>query len=175
MTAFVQTYTGVPFYPLSPTADDIVIEDIAHSLSLQCRYNGHVSRFYSVAEHCVLLSHAVDPEHARWALLHDAGEAYVGDMVWPLKEQLPAYKIIELGVMDVICKRFGLDLEQPDQVTEYDRRIVIDESAALMAPARLPWPALDGYAALGVRIDGWSPTRAEAEYLSRFQQLFIDN
>lgn len=174
-SAFVQTYTGRPFFPLAPVAWDIEIQDIAHSLSLLCRYNGHVDRFYSVAEHCVVLSHSVSSEYARWALLHDASEAYVGDMVWPLKEEVPAYKNIEDGVMGAICERFGLDPVQPAQVKEHDRRIVIDERAALMAPARTPWPALEGFTPLGVRIEGWSPARAKAEYMSRFQQLFTEN
>jgi len=173
MAAFVQTYTGRAFYPTAPVAWDVDIQDIAHSLSLLCRYGGHVSRFYSVAEHCVHLSHTVNLSHARWALLHDATEAYVGDMVWPLKEEVPDYKRIEDGVMQAICTRFGLDLVQPVQVKEHDRRIVIDEREALMSPGQLPWPALEGYSPLRVRIDGWSPDRAKAEYLSRFQQLFI--
>lgn len=128
----------------------------------------------SVAEHCVILSHAVRPEHARWALLHDAAEAYLGDMVWPLKEEIPAFKMVEGGVMGVICARFGLDLTQPDEVTEYDRRIVIDEATELMAPAQLPWPALEGFDPLGVEIEGWSPFRAEVKYMNRFEQLFTD-
>lgn len=172
--AFVQTYTGRPFYPLAPKVEDISIVDIAHSLALQCRFNGHVRSFYSVAEHCVILSNAVDPEHARWALLHDAAEAYVGDMVWPLKEEIPVYKQIEDDLMQAVCKKFGLDPVQPEQVTEYDRRIVIDEGNALMARRDIPWPALEGYAPLGVNIHALSPARAEGEYLSRFQQLFID-
>jgi len=175
MTAFVQTYSGKPFYPLAPTVEDIDIEDIAHSLALQCRYNGHVRSFYSVAEHCVHLARAVSPEHARWALLHDAAEAYIGDMVWPLKEEIPAYKQVESDIMGAICIRFGLGLSQPDEVTEYDRRIVIDESSALMAPTQLPWPALEGFSPLGVWIEGWNPERAKSEYRRCFWQLFNDN
>lgn len=172
MTAFLQTYSGAPFYPLAADPVDVSIIDIAHALSMLCRYNGHVRRFYSVAEHCVLLSHTVSPEHARWALLHDAAEAYIGDMVWPLKEEIPAYKQVESDIMDAICERFGLDPDQPAEVTEHDRRIVIDEADSLMAPAQIPWPALVGFAPLGVKVEGWSPTRAEAEYTSRFRELF---
>jgi hypothetical protein len=82
---WMQTFTGRAFYPLDPRPEDIDPVDIAHALSLICRYGGHSSRFYSVAEHCVLMSHAVAPEHALWALLHDATEAYLGDMIRPLK------------------------------------------------------------------------------------------
>lgn len=173
--AFVQTYSGEPFYPTHPQLASINIGDIAHSLAMQCRYGGHVRSFYSVAEHCVILSHAVDPVNAKWALLHDATEAYVGDVVWPLKEKLPAFKAIEDNLMAHICTRFNLDPVQPEQVKEYDRRIVIDERDQLMVPTRIPWPALEGYEPLGVVVNGWSPTEAKAEYIARFRQLFNVN
>lgn len=172
VTAFVQTHTGIPFYPLAPLEDDITIVDIAHSLGMVCRYGGHVQRFYSVAEHCVLLSHAVAPENALWALLHDATEAYVGDVVWPLKEELPRYKDIEDTIMQVICIKYNLPLAQPEQVKEYDRRIVIDERDQLMSTPRQPWPALQGFAPLGVTIRGWHPAQAREQYLTRFTQLY---
>lgn len=175
MKAFVQTYTGKPFYPLEPKAEDICLEDIAHALSLLCRFGGHVRRFYSVAEHCVLMSYAVDPENAKWALLHDATEAYVGDVVWPLKEELPEYKLAENEIMSLICDKYGLPREQPQQVKEYDRRIVIDERDALMATTQSPWPALEGYRPLGVEVRGVSPWQAEAMYTTRFIQLFNEN
>jgi 5'-deoxynucleotidase YfbR-like HD superfamily hydrolase len=172
MNHFVQTQSGVPFPPMLPYLEGVFIEDIAHSLAMQCRFNGHTDRFYSVAEHCVLLSHAVSPGNAPWALLHDAAEAYIGDMVFPLKEEIPQYKQIEDPIMGVICARFGLDTNQPEEVTEYDRRIVIDERDALMAATRTVWPALEGFDPLGVNIVGWSPDWAKAEFMSRFHQLF---
>src|SRR4051812_20612492 len=86
---WMQTYTGRAFWPLDAQPEDVDPLDIAAALSMLCRYGGHVSRFYSVAEHCLLMSEAVAPEHALWALLHDATEAYMGDMVRPLKRQMP--------------------------------------------------------------------------------------
>src|SRR5690349_19702773 len=119
--SWMQTFTGRRFYPLDPKVEDIDPTDIAHALSLICRYGGHVTRFYSVAEHCVLLSHAVSPENALWALLHDATEAYVGDMVRPLKQHMPAYRDVEDRLMLVIADRFGLPIRDgedflPDEV-----------------------------------------------------------
>lgn len=171
MSNFMQTFSGEPFYPLAPTEDDIQIVDIAHALGMVCRYGGHVRRFYSVAEHCVLLSHTVDPEHALWALLHDSTEAYVGDMVFPLKAEIPAYQKIEDRLMDVIAAKYGLPGEMPAQVKEHDRRIVIDERDDLMSPSRQPWPALEGLPPLGVTVHGWYPHQAEEKYLSRFHEL----
>lgn len=171
MSTFLQTFTGKPFYPLNPTQDSIDLVDIAHALGMVCRYGGHSRRFYSVAEHCVILSHTVGPEHALWALLHDATEAYVGDMVWPLKEEIPIYRGIEERLMLLICDKYELPWPMPAQVKEHDRRIVIDERDALMAVPQAPWLALEGFAPLGVEIEGWSPERAEAEYLNRFTEI----
>lgn len=172
MSSFVQTQTGVPFFPAAPLASDIHIEDIAHSLSMQCRYNGHTDRFYSVAEHCFILSHTVSPENAQWALLHDAGEAYIGDMVYPLKQVIPEFTHIEATIMEAVCVKFGLVFNQPDQVTDHDRRIVIDERRSLMSNTRTPWPALEGYDPLGVRVIGWTPHKAKVEFLGRYHRLF---
>ena len=172
MSGWMQTYTGRPFYPLEPLMDDVDIESIAHSLSMLCRYNGHCLRFYSVAEHCVHLSYTVDPEHARWALMHDAVEAYVGDMVRPVKNDMPEFRSIEDNLEAVLAGKFGLGWPMPAQVKEHDTRIVVDEREQNMAPSSLPWSLLEGYAPLGVTLQCWSPERAEAEYLSRYRQLF---
>ena len=61
---WMQTYTGRQFWPIDPRANEVHIEDIAHALSMMCRYNGHCRTFYSVAEHSVLVSQHVPPEHA---------------------------------------------------------------------------------------------------------------
>ncbi|MDO4254358.1 MAG: hypothetical protein Q4C81_04310 [Kocuria sp.] len=92
---WMQTYTGRRFYPLDSRPEDVDVVDVAHALSMQCRYNGHVRLFMSVAEHCVLVSRLVPSEHALWGLLHDATEAYVGDMVRPLKLHMPEYRAVE--------------------------------------------------------------------------------
>lgn len=170
----MQTFSGRPFYPLNATEDDIEIVDIAHALGMVCRYAGHVRRFYSVAEHCVLLSHTVDPENALWALLHDAAEAYVGDMVRPLKHQMPEYQAVEDRLIQAVATKFGLPGELPAQVKEHDTRIVLDEKEQLMAPSREPWGLLDGFQPLGVTVHGWYPEVAEEMYLLRFNQLTVN-
>lgn len=168
---WMQTFTGRAFYPMDPQPEDVIPADIAHALSLICRYGGHTIRFYSVAEHCVLLSYAVRPENALWALLHDATEAYVGDMVRPLKGSMPAYRAAEDRVMAAICERFGLRPECPPEVKVADTRILHDERDALMAPSHRPWTSLNDFAPLGVLVEGWSPQDAENEYLARLRQL----
>lgn len=166
---WMQTFGGGRFYPLDPRPDEIDPGDISHALSLLCRYGGHVDRFYSVAEHCVLMSQAVPPEHALVALLHDATEAFVVDVPRPLKRQLPDYQAIEASVWLAICLRFNLANELPAEVKDADNRILLTERAALMSRAGV-W-AVDGLEPLPVVIRGWSPGVAEMHYSERLVEL----
>lgn len=174
---WMQTYTGRRFYPLDPQPEDVDPADIAHALSMVCRYGGHVHRFYSVAEHCVHLSHAVAPEHALWALLHDATEAYVGDMVRPLKRHIGQYQLIEARLRFIIAERFALPPrsglmkgQMPDEVKDADNRILLDERAALMPNTAHSW-GVDHLDPLGIDIWGWHPEQAERRYAERLRDL----
>ncbi len=174
--SWMQTFTGRQFFPLDPRAEEIDPVDIAHALSLICRYGGHTRRFYSVAEHCWLMSYAVAPEHALWALLHDATEAYVGDMVRPLKHHLPEYQAAEARVWAAIALRFGLrELDalppaMPAEVKEADNRILLDERAALLTAPPAAWQQ-DDLEPLGVDVRGVSPEIAEWRYKTRLTEL----
>ena len=168
---WMQTYTGVQFYPMDPRPGEVNIVDIAHALSLICRYGGHVDRFYSVAEHCVLMSQHVPKEDALWALLHDASEAYVGDMVRPLKYQLPSYMEAEDRVIEAIVGRFGLGTAtMPASVKDADNRILLTERAALMSSTRHMW-AQEDLEPLPVAVIGLRPRTVEQAYLNRFEEL----
>jgi hypothetical protein len=179
---WMQTYTGRAFYPLAPRAEDVNELDIAHSLSMQCRYNGHVQRFYSVAEHCILMAdYILDEsgvlgdetarEHALWALLHDAAEAYIGDMVRPLKLHMPTFCEADDNVTGVIADRFGLVSRTiPPEVKAIDTRILLDERAALLGTPPGNW-AMEGMEPLGITIRGWQPEQAKREYLIRLAEL----
>lgn len=166
---WMQTHSGRQFFPMDPHPADVDIHDIAHALGMLCRYNGHVERFYSVAEHCVHLSRVVAPEHALWALLHDATEAYVGDMVRPLKRSMPDYVAAEDRVMEAIAARFGLAGSMPAEVKAADTAILLNEREALLAPPPRPW-STDGDR-LDVEIEAWDPRRAKWAYLVRFSEL----
>jgi hypothetical protein len=168
---WMQTFTGKQFFPLDPRPEDIDPQDIARALAMQCRFNGHVRKFYSVAEHCVLLSNAVSEENALWALLHDATEAYVGDMVRPLKKHMPEYIANEDKLMGVIAQRFGLKGEIPPEVHWADSRILLTERDALMMPSKHKW-AVDDLDPLPVKINSWRPNEAEVEYLIRLRELY---
>ena len=132
--AWIQTYSGGKFFPLSPESEGITIEDIAHALSNLCRFAGHVKRFYSVAQHSVLVSHYCDPIDALVGLLHDASEAYLLDMPRPLKKSgyFEAYLEAEDRLMRVIEKKFGIQ-PMTESVHRADMRVFAAEAAAIAA------------------------------------------
>ncbi len=165
------TRTGQVFYPLDPRLVEIHPYDIGHALGMICRFGGHVSDFYSVAEHSVLMSHAVSPANALWALLHDATEAYLNDLIRPLKRHLPEYVRIEQHLMTAIAVQFHLPGACPAEVKTADNRILVDERAALLPPYTRPWKSTENVPALGVPISGWSPTEARRRFLDRYTEL----
>lgn len=171
---WLQTYTGVAYWPLDPRADEVRIEDIAHALSQLCRYTGHCKRFYSVAEHSIHVSRLVPPEHALTGLLHDATEAYINDLNRPLKYQLPQYRQVEDINWLVMAEKFGLPVEMPPCVKQADGAMLWAERRALfMTDAPLAWgmgvPEPNPYPELGYI--GWSPEVAKFVFLRRFAEL----
>lgn len=165
---WMMTYTGRKFFPLDPRAEDIDLKDIAWGLAHQCRYNGHGRFYYSVAEHSVLLStHFAETTLAREALLHDAAEAYIGDVIRPLKRSLPQFVEIEAKLERVIFGRFGLPLALRAEVKAADTTILTDERNRLFDPVVCEahgWSAREG---LGVPIEGWSPVAAFGMFMQR--------
>lgn len=131
---FSQTYSGINFYHLDPSPEEVSLDDIAHALSNTCRFAGHVMEFYSVAEHSVLVSRNL-PDHLRLqGLLHDATEAYVNDLPSPLKhsEPLRGYREIEEKVWKVIAKRFLLPAQLDAEVKRVDNAACCTEAMALL-------------------------------------------
>lgn len=174
MSDWIQTYTGKAFYPMDPRPDNIDPADIARALAMLCRFGGHVRRFYSVAEHCVLMSYAVTPQNALWALLHDAAEGLgLVDLPRPVKRAIPLYRAVEDRVMEAVCKRFDLDPVCPAEVQAADTRILRDERAALKTPPPLPWMSLENVDPLGVEILALGPDAAELAYLGRLRELGV--
>lgn len=174
---WMQTASGRAFYPFDPRPDEIHIEDIAAGLSRQCRYAGQLRddiEFYSTAEHSVALCRHFrargEIELAKWALLHDAAESYLNELVRPVKRAIPAYSNAEARVMWEICGRFGLPFEEPQEVKDADRRILLDERLRVMAEPPAPW-ATDGEP-LGAIILCYPPRMARAAFLHHFDELF---
>ena len=131
---WITTYTGKRFDLEHPTPEMIDIEDIAHALSNICRWTGHTLYHYSVAQHSVNVSLMFDQrDDALWGLLHDAPEAYLGDVSQPLKALLPYYRKLESNVMDVICEKFELPRTKPYPLAQIDERVLFEEARLVLA------------------------------------------
>lgn len=128
----IRTFSGKLVRPLALAPDDVLLVDIAHALSNQCRYSGHCPRFYSVAEHSVYVADHVPPEHRRWGLLHDAAEAYLVDLPSPLKRAVGfgLYREAEQRAMLVIAEKFRLDWPEPQSIRDADQRMLVTEQVA---------------------------------------------
>lgn len=137
----IRTYTGIIFELLNPTEDMIAIEDIAHSLSLQCRFTGHTIRHVSIAEHCIWVSQHLPDELKLAGLLHDASEAYLIDVPTPLKKLLPRYKELEEKISDVIFRKFNVPIEQLKMIKTADWEALQHEWDTYMISCILPGEA----------------------------------
>ncbi len=172
----LRTFTGRYVHPLDPQVDEIDIQDIAHALSNQCRFSGHVSDFYSVAQHSVLVAEQIaeagyDDQWALWGLLHDASEAYLVDLPKPLK-MAPGfgefYRLAEQNLMIAVCFKFGLPPDEPDIVRHFDKVLVCTEARDLMGRDGAPWYDVP---MLPDPITPWQPTTAKSAFLYHFERL----
>ena len=168
---WVPTYSGKRF-SFKGVIDPAVIniEDIAHSLSMQCRFNGHTREFYSVAEHSLIMSFMVSDKARLYALLHDAPEAYVGDIVTPLKTDEMRER--EDSIMAVILSRFGLKVsaEIIKEVKEADLRMLATEVQQLMYPGH-HYPELRGIEPYRLQLRTWEPRIASSQFKDRYKKL----
>lgn len=164
---WILTRTGRRFDLLQPCPSQVFVLDIAHALAHLCRFNGHASRHYSVAQHSLVVASIVPAEHKLAALLHDATEAYVGDMVRPLKQVMPEYKQIEQRIWLAICERFDIAPELPESVKEADMIALATERAQLMPDHPGEWECLAGVTPLSLPLDIWTPSKAAIRYQDR--------
>lgn len=163
----IRTWSGGTFHPLMPQPDEIKIHDIAHALSNICRFTGHVDQFYSVAQHSILVSEQVSPEHALCALLHDASEAYLSDIAKPVKPWIAGYSPIEHNLMLCVSLRFDFEWPVPAAVHHADQALQATEARDLMGGAKfegLPAP-------YDFKIVPMSPIQARARFMSRYLEL----
>jgi hypothetical protein len=128
----MQTYTGKLLDLAHFSEDDVRLPDISHALAIINRFTGHSRCPYSVAQHSVMVSKIIEPEHARWGLLHDASEAYLGDVATPLKNMLPEYRALEERIQRTIARRFGLVWPMPVEVKRADVRALMAEKRDLL-------------------------------------------
>lgn len=157
----IQTASGLMVNPLNPDPDTLTLPDIAHALSHICRFTGHVSRFYSVAEHSVRVARLVPPEDRLAALLHDATEAYLCDIPSPIKPLLVGYAEAEDRLARVIADKWGVTYPWPESVKEADRIMLHSEARVLMGDPE--WAR--GHEVVEMGMVGWEPWYARITWL----------
>ena len=182
MNSIIITASGGKFDIMEPHQDDINIFDIAHALSMQCRFNGHCKHFYSVAQHSVRVATILhDAGYGRiislMGLIHDATEAYIGDVVTPLKAQLENYKAIEARIDQAIHFRFGI-FSEPERAREYvkgaDIAMLLAERRDLLPESKVEWTIKDtefDFHAIE-EITPLHPRDAESLFLNAFNHLY---
>jgi hypothetical protein len=167
---WIETFTGKKFYFLDPANDQIDIKDIAHSLAFTCRYTGHSNRFYSVAEHSILVSYLASDPLA--GLLHDASEAYITDIASPIKPHLANYKELEDKLMTRIAGKFGFEYPLDPDIKDCDATQLKTEAKHLLRSRGYPWAHLyPTKRPHGITPNCWSPEEAEKKFLERFEEV----
>jgi 5'-deoxynucleotidase YfbR-like HD superfamily hydrolase len=175
---YLQTVSGRWVNPFEPDPAQLDIGDIARALANQCRFGGHCRAFYSVAQHSVHVSELIeqrggDTEDVFAALMHDASEAYLGDMPHPIKHRSPlgaSFREAEKHLERAIHERFGIKDESPE-IKRADRALLATERRAFMVET-WDWPELAGVKPLeGLELTAWPPDQAEREFSRRFAEL----
>lgn len=169
--SWMLTYTGKQFDPIDPQPDMIDLTDIAHGLAHECRFAGQCRFFYSVAQHSVLVSQAVPPEHAWEALLHDATEAYIKDIPTPVKRLLPDYRALETRIDAAIRARFNLPAAMSGDVAHADLVLLATERRDLMIRTGEPWSSLQGIKPLDRSIRAIYSAHAKSLFMERALQV----
>jgi hypothetical protein len=174
---YLQTDSGRWVNPFDPAPEQLDAGDIARALANQCRFGGHCRVFYSVAQHSVIVSELVeqrggDAENAVAALMHDATEAYLGDMPHPLKHRSPlgaAFKAAEAQLEHAIRARVRIKPDVPE-IQRADRALLATERRAFSAET-WHWPELEGVEPLDLELTAWPPDEAARVFAERYAEL----
>lgn len=162
-----------------PQPDQFTLEDIAGALSKICRFGGHCNRFYSVAEHLVHCHSQAEADGAdlgtRAAVfMHDATEAFCGDMVRSLKIMIPDYQDVEERIERVVSLKFSLNFEDHyDYIKEIDNAMLIAERDELFSEDDVEWTGEDKVRLIKAYIKCWTPAKAESKFMAIARKIGI--
>lgn len=158
--ACIKTYTGEVINVFDIDSDKIHIEDIAHALSMQCRFSGHTREFYSVAQHCCHC-YELAQDYPFECLMHDAAEAYLHDIASPIKKWFFVYKWMEKRLEKTLAKKFGFTYPFPTEVHKIDKDMLHNEMCSFMGKR----------AKYFISLESWEHGQAESEFLRIFNLL----
>jgi hypothetical protein len=174
---YLQTVSGRWVNPFEPDPEQLDPHDIARALANQCRFGGHCRVFYSIAQHSVIVSELVeqrggDVEDVFAALMHDASEAYLGDMPHPLKHRSALgaeFKAAEDHLEQVLLDRFSIKADVPE-IKRADRALLATERRAF-SEETWHWPELEGVEPLDLELTAWPPDEAARAFAERYAEL----
>lgn len=176
---FIQTYSGIKFYPFDPKIEEIKLCDIIHALSFICRFVGHSQYFYSVAQHSVLVAEKCPKPYKMYGLLHDAAEAYISDIAHPIKRNKMFQPVRELenNLLDLIFKNFNVvrTKESDEIIKNIDKRMLYTEKNFLMKD-NIPWGKNNENAYQpfdDIKIIPWDPEKSQLEFYKLFSELYF--
>lgn len=179
---YIRTYTGGKFHVFAPKPDEVSILDIAHALSQQCRFTGHTRKFYSVAQHSVLVarqSKCWGDQYELKGLLHDAAEAYLVDLPTPIKRNVTfasEWRGLDARITDAVHGAFGIQYHGASHyIKGLDHRMLLTEQRDLMNGADLNemnhgWYNREWRKPFDFTIEPWSSEQAEEEFLKDFKK-----
>lgn len=170
---WISTQHVPKFHFLKPTSSEIDIRDIAHSLALTCRFGGHCSRYYSVAEHSVRVSMLVDDKSKLSALLHDAAEAYVPDIPSPIKYVTPEFSMIYKNLEEAILLKFDAYDADWALIKNIDKRLCALEAKEFKLWNK-DWQDLGQPLKIDSKLFGWGPKRAEHTFMEAFREYTVN-
>ena len=175
---WMQIANGRIFHPLDPRVNEVYLEDIAQSLSRQIRYNGMSDRAISVAQHSVQCAWLVEQtggsaEIQLAMLMHDAAEAYIGDMIRPLKVLIPEFAKIEDRIMEVINERYNLPTISHKALKYYDNLALAWEKRDIYKSSR-EWPGMMDVPTWLAPMVTWRAGEAEMRFVRMFQYLKLE-
>lgn len=158
--AYIRTYTGELVNVFNIDPEQIHIEDIAHALSMQCRFSGHTREFYSVAQHSCYC-YELSQEYPFECLMHDVAEAYLHDVASPIKKWFFVYRIMENRLMKVLAKKYGFTYPFPPEVHKIDKDMLHNEMCSFMGKISRYF----------IMVESWDHQQAKDEFLRIFQLL----
>lgn len=173
MEYWISTYTGKKLDPFNPDPGQIDIIDIAHALSNICRFTGHSSYFYSVAQHSAIMAQKATTANRGWALLHDASEVYIADISSPVKRHkvFQGYKKTENKLQRVIFEKFGLYGDVPGEIKDLDLKMLATEARQLGLMTS-EWE-ISNLEPFDYSIVSLNPEGAEELFLRMFADIFL--
>jgi len=175
-STWISTFSGKQFDVFNPRVEDVDIEDIAMGLANTCRFRGFVKRWYSVAEHSILMYDLLPQDLRIYGLLHDAAEAYMGDLPKPIKRGLPLIDDIETGILRCVAQKFGLQLNPffDGRLKRMDWELCVREAEILLPNKTVGWADVAEMKLGKIDLMGWDRIVAQEQFLDTFYGWVVE-